>query len=145
WGGSVSASNPRSTRCSSWVEKLLFFLICLGVCTRIAPQEPRLCRKFAFGMICAMVSLGDLQCTERESNDGDQLQGGPFPTRYHSHGCTLVCGVSLKLSACRRTTGGAGGTDRPRHYPALGREIQSPVGRGVPPAQAPGVGQLAHG
>ena len=26
--------------CSSWVEKLLFFLICLGVCTRIAPQEP---------------------------------------------------------------------------------------------------------
>src|SRR4029450_2777271 len=26
--------------CSSWVEKPLFFLICLGVCTRIAPQEP---------------------------------------------------------------------------------------------------------
>jgi hypothetical protein len=25
--------------CSSWVEKLLFFLICLGVCTHIAPQE----------------------------------------------------------------------------------------------------------
>src|SRR5215468_12446525 len=96
-------------------------------------------------MICAMVSLGDLQCTERESNDGDQLQGGPFPTRYHSHGCTLVCGVSLKLSACRRTAGGARGTDRPRHYPALGRELQSPVGRGVPPTQAPGVGQLAHG
>jgi hypothetical protein len=26
--------------CSSGVEKPLFFLICLGVCTRIAPQEP---------------------------------------------------------------------------------------------------------
>jgi hypothetical protein len=25
--------------CASWVEKPLFFLICLGVCTRIAPQE----------------------------------------------------------------------------------------------------------
>jgi hypothetical protein len=25
--------------CSSWVEKPLFFLICLGVCTHIAPQE----------------------------------------------------------------------------------------------------------
>src|SRR5215813_7316663 len=34
----------------------------------------RLCRKFAFGMICAMVSLGDLPCTERESDDGDQFQ-----------------------------------------------------------------------
>ena len=41
----------------------------------------RLCRKVAFGMICAMVSLGDLQCTERESTDGHPLQGGPFPTR----------------------------------------------------------------
>src|SRR4029077_4321706 len=25
--------------CSSWVENPLFFLICLGVCTRIPPQE----------------------------------------------------------------------------------------------------------
>src|SRR3954463_5389703 len=31
----------------------------------------------------------------REQDDGDQLQGGPFPTRYHSHGRALVCGVSL--------------------------------------------------
>ena len=50
----------------------------------------------------------------RESDDGDELQGGPFPTRYHSHGRALVCGVSLKLSACRRTAGGAWGPDRPR-------------------------------
>src|SRR4030095_11802177 len=35
----VSASNPRSTRCSSWVEKLLFFLVCLEVCKPILPQE----------------------------------------------------------------------------------------------------------
>src|SRR5712664_2825597 len=36
---SVSASNPRSTGCSSWVEKLLFFLVCLEVCKPVSPQE----------------------------------------------------------------------------------------------------------
>src|SRR3979490_2668378 len=36
---SVTASNPRSTRCSSWVEKSLFFLVCLEVCKPISPQE----------------------------------------------------------------------------------------------------------
>src|SRR2546428_7692785 len=46
----------------------------------------RLCRKFAFETICATVSPDDLRCTERESNDGDQFQRGPFSTRYHSHG-----------------------------------------------------------
>src|SRR4030095_14894451 len=35
----VSASNPRSTRCSSWVEKLLVFLVCPEVCKAISPQE----------------------------------------------------------------------------------------------------------
>jgi hypothetical protein len=30
---------PKEHQCSSWVEKLLFSLICLGVCTRISPQE----------------------------------------------------------------------------------------------------------
>src|SRR5437660_8617988 len=86
-------------------------------------QRQRCCRKVAFEAICAMVSPGDLWYAEKESNDGDQLQGGPFPTRYHSHGRALVCGVSLKLSTCRRVVGGAWGPDRPRDYPALGREI----------------------
>src|SRR5207237_1502963 len=102
---------------------------------RKTPMESfRFCRKVALEAICAMVSPGDLWYAEKESNDGDQLQGGPFPTRYHSHGRALVCGVSLKLSTCRRVVGGAWGPDRPRDYPALGREISSPAGRGVPPA-----------
>src|SRR3712207_8390293 len=48
-----------------------------------------LCRKVAFETICAMVSPGDLWCAERESNDGDELQGSSFPTRYHSYGRAL--------------------------------------------------------
>src|SRR5712691_10111194 len=86
-----------------------------------------------------------IQDEEKESDDGDQLQGGPFPSRYHSYGRALVCGVSLKLSPCRRTHGGAWGPDRPRDHPALGGEIQSPVGRGVSSPEASGVGQLADG
>src|SRR5215471_20159848 len=82
---------------------------------------------------------------ERESDDGGELQGGPFSTGHYSDGHALVSGVSLELSACRRADGRTRGAGRPRDYPALGREIQSPTGRGVPPAQAPGVGQLAHG
>src|SRR5712671_6093581 len=92
-----------------------------------------------------MISRGDSGYNERETDDGDQLQGGPFSTRYHSHGRALVCGVSLKLSARRRIDGGTWGADRPRDYPALGREIQSPVGRGIASPEASGVGQLAHG
>src|SRR5713226_10351540 len=38
-GTAVSASNPRSSGCSSWVEKLLFFLVCLEVCKPVSPQE----------------------------------------------------------------------------------------------------------
>src|SRR3954465_7906505 len=50
-----------------------------------------------------------------------------------------------KLSAWRRIDGGAWGPDRPCDSPALGREIQSPVGRSVSSPEAPGVGQLADG
>src|SRR6266496_5751003 len=106
---------------------------------REATEEPeRLCRKFAFEAICAMVPPGDPRCAERESDDGDQFQGSPFPPGDHSDGRALVCGVSLKLSACRRAHGGAWGTNRPCDHPALGREIQSPVGGGIPPPQAGG-------
>src|SRR5262245_26098416 len=105
----------------------------------------RFCRKFAFETICAMVSPDDPPCIERESDDGDQLQGGPFPTRCYSHGRALVCGVSLELSACRRTPGGARGGGGSRDYPALGGEVQSRVGGSVSSPEAPGVGQLAHG
>ena len=41
-----------------------------------------LCRKFAFETICAMVSPGDLQCTERENDDGDQFQGSSLSAGY---------------------------------------------------------------
>src|SRR4029453_18791076 len=92
-----------------------------------------------------MISRSDLGYTEKESDDGDQLQGGPFPTRYHSYGRRLVCSIPLKLSACGRTDGVARGADRSRDDPALGREIQSPVGRSVSSSEAPGVGELADG
>src|SRR4030095_13278624 len=92
-----------------------------------------------------MISRDDSGWKEKESDDGDQLQGGPFSTRYHSYGCTLVCRLPLKLSACGRTDGGARGADRSRDHPALDCEIQSPAGRGVSSPQAPGVGQLAPG
>src|SRR4029453_6746722 len=59
----------------------------------------------------------------REQDDGDQLQGGPFPTRYHSHGRALVCGVSLKLSACRRIDGGGGGRGVPIDHATIQRWV----------------------
>src|SRR5258705_9493995 len=105
----------------------------------------RLCRKFAFETICAMVSPGDLWCTEKENDDGDQFQGSPLSAGYYSDGCAVVCRLPLELPACRRTPGGARRADRPCDHPALGREIQSPVGGGVPPPKACGVGLLAHG
>src|SRR5215471_632328 len=82
---------------------------------------------------------------ERESDDGGELQGGPFSPGHHSDGRALVSGVSLELSACRRANGRTRGAGRPRDYPALGREIQSPTGRGVSSPQATGMGELAHG
>src|SRR5262249_15075872 len=61
-----------------------------------------LCRKVAFEAICAMVSPGNLRCTEREHDDGDQLQGSPFSAGDYSHGRAVVHGLSLELPACRR-------------------------------------------
>jgi hypothetical protein len=56
-------------------------------------QHWGLCRKVALEAICAMVSPGNLWYVERESDDGDQFQGGPFPPRDHSDGRALVCCV----------------------------------------------------
>jgi hypothetical protein len=53
------------------------------------------CRKVAFEAICGMISRHDQQGTMGEHDDGNQFQRGPFPTRDHPHGCTLVGGVSL--------------------------------------------------
>src|SRR5262249_47032699 len=92
-----------------------------------------------------MLSRDDSRCTKRESDDGDQLQRGPFSPRHHSHGRALVCSLPFELSACRRADGGAWGPDRPRDDPALGREIQSPVRRGVSSPETPGEGGLEDG
>jgi hypothetical protein len=41
-----------------------------------------------------MLSLSEREGTERESDDGGELQGGPFSTGRHAHGRPLVRGVS---------------------------------------------------
>src|SRR5262245_58755982 len=108
-------------------------------------QTPWLCRKFEFETICAMVSPGDLWCTERVNDDGDQFQGSPLSAGYYSDGCAVVCRLPLELPACRRTPGGARGAGRPRDHSAVGGEIQPSVGSGVSSPQAVGVAQLAQG
>jgi hypothetical protein len=67
----------------------------------------------------------------RESDDGAQLPGGPWPPSAPAPGRALVCGVALPLAACRRTQGGARGAERPRHPPTRGRALPPPGGRGV--------------
>src|SRR5262245_9305043 len=103
----------------------------------------RLCRKLSLEAICGMVSPGDSQYKEKESNDGGELQGGPFPQGYYPDGGTLVCGVSLELSPYRRNHGGARSGGGSLKDPALGGQIQSPLRRAVPSAQAAGMGELA--
>src|SRR5215831_9352864 len=110
-----------------------------------ATLATRFCRKFSSAVIDGMISLRDRWWQERGKDDAGKLQGGPFPTGYYSDGCTGVCGVSLELSACRRTDGGARGASRPRDHPALGRQVQCSVGRGIPLPQAPGGTQLVDG
>src|SRR4029450_5667809 len=91
-----------------------------------------------------MISPCYPQSTARESDDGDQLQGSPFPQGHHSHGGAVVRGLSLELPACGRTHGGVRCPGRPRDYPALGGEIQSLIGGSVSSPEAVGLGQLAH-
>src|SRR5712671_5307795 len=102
-------------------------------CSGLVPR--RLCRKFSLEAICGMVSPRNIRDKEKKSDHGGELQGGPFPQGYHPDGCALVCRVSLELSAYRRTHGGARGCGGSLHSPALGRQIQSPLGRGVPSPQ----------
>ena len=82
---------------------------------------------------------------ERESNDGDAHQGGPFSAGNPSAVCALVSSVSLELSACRSTHGSTWSASRPCHHPALGGQVESPAGRGIPSSQAAGMDQLAYG
>ena len=73
------------------------------------------CRKFSFEAICGM-ALPPVHVAKEERDDGDQLQRGPFPSRRYSHGCPLVCRLSLKHTPCGRTharTGGATWITRP--------------------------------
>src|SRR5215813_4577113 len=107
---------------------------------RFVPEHLKgLCRKFSLEAICGMVSPGNSPFKEKESDDGGELQGGPFPQGYYPDGCALVCSVSLELSAYRRIDGRARRRGRSLHDPALGRQIQSALGRGVPSVQTAGV------
>ena len=54
-----------------------------------------------FGVCSPVVTDG----TERESDDGSELQGGPFSQGHHPHGRALVCRVSPEHAPCRRTYG----------------------------------------
>ena len=56
------------------------------------------------------------------------FKGAHFPQDIILMGVRWYVALSIKLSTCRRTDGGARGVDRPRDHPALGREIQSPLG-----------------
>jgi hypothetical protein len=58
----------------------------------------QLCRKFSLEAICGMVSAGDSQYKEKESDDGGELQGGPFPQGYYPDGCALVRRVSYLIT-----------------------------------------------
>src|SRR5215831_14220992 len=65
--------------------------------------------QFSFEAIWGMLSPCNLGCKGRESDDGGELQGGPFPARDHSHGRAVVRGVSAEHTPCRRTHGGTWG------------------------------------
>src|SRR5215471_16683033 len=141
------------SKANQWIHVLLPALLAALRALGDAParsltalaQRLRLCRKFAFETICAMVSPGNLRCIERENDDGDQFQGRPFSAGYHPHGCAVVCRLSLELPTCRRAHAGTRCAGRPRDHSALGREIQPPIGSGISSSQAVGVAQLAPG
>lgn len=72
---------------------------------------PRALSQCSLEAIWGMISLCEQRCIRRESDHGGQCQRGPFPHRDHAHGRAVVCGIPLKLLACRSTPGGARGAD----------------------------------
>src|SRR4029450_10497393 len=89
-----------------------------------------------------MILLSEQPCIMRESDDGDRFQRCPFPPRGYSYGGALVLGLSAEHAPCRRTHGGTGGGGGSLHDQPVGHQVQPAAGGGIPPAQAPGVGQL---
>src|SRR5215510_6043234 len=81
------------------------------------------CRKFSLEALCGMISLHDQRSIRGEQDDGDQFQRGPFPSRSHSHGCPLVCGVPAEHAPCGRTHGGTRGGGRSLHHQPMGHQI----------------------
>jgi hypothetical protein len=78
-----------------------------------APAVRLVLSQFSFEAIWGMLSPCNLGCKGRESDDGGELQGGPFPAGDHSHGRAVVRGVSAEHTPCRRTHGrtwGQGGS-----------------------------------
>src|SRR5262245_4589413 len=49
--------------------------------------------QFSCEAIWGMLSPSNLGCKGRESDDGGELQGGPFSAGDHSYGRAVVCGV----------------------------------------------------
>src|SRR5262249_31194619 len=93
-----------------------------------------------------MVSPSDSQYKEKESADGGELQGGPFPQGYCPDGGTLVRRVSLELSPYIEEL------MEERRVEVDHSTIQRwvvkyspPLEEGIPSTQASGVAQLADG
>ena len=84
------------------------------------------------------------QGDERESSDGE-LQGHLLCESYDPDVRAVVRGLPVELSLGGRTPAGTWRVSRPCDDQPLGGEVQSRVGRGLPPPQAAGAEQLAPG
>ena len=72
------------------------------------------------------------------------FKGAHFPQEIILMGVRWYVAYPLSTGMSKNSWKNAGWS-RPRDHPALGHEIQSPAGRGVPSPQAACLGQLAHG
>src|SRR2546430_2176047 len=105
----------------------------------------RFCRNFHLRRFGGMLSPCNLWCKGRESDDGGELQGGPFPSGDHSPGRAVVRGVSAEHTPCRSTHGSTGGGGRSLHHEPVGHQRQPATRGSLSSPQASGVDQLAHG